>query len=636
MILLHTEEEQQQKNVVVEKAKAELRKLTLKKAAKALKHGSKMAFKLALNISLAAIKAVSGFLLSIGLPYILAILGVLFAVFVIYIATTMIFSSDVVLDGEAKRLQEYIKQAADSTVDMSRPEQVPYKVHEELITSVLQLYESEKTGKSTKEAIDIIASELKPIFEYTEKEGYIEYEVTSCTTTEEEGTVCNTNKYTKKFTLNLLTHVTAWNGVMTADVIETTGPWVVTTESSGDTTVTTRSRAHSFYTEEQFTEDYSHFEDVLMNAPFNYGEKDLAIIEILYMSTGRSINYTDMKGDSSFGGWGPYLDVIPGAMVPAEFMPHYLAAQAKYGVDWFYLAAIHWVETGFSTHPTMISSVGAEGHFQFMPCTWHGWAYPACKSSSNGYAVISPHDKYNPKIIAKYGGYGVDADGNGVASPWDIKDAVFTAARLLQANGFSKDPIKAICGYNKGAAACSKINMAKDSYVVKVMTKAEEIKNSSYIGSGSLANSAGFISPAKGRLTSKYGYRNIGQGSEFHKGVDIANSEKTPIYAAANGVVTAIENRCPSRGGINSTCGSGGRGNYVRILHKTSAGTFEVFYQHLYSVNVKKGQEVKQGQVIGLMGMSGRVTGPHLHFEMYKDQYVRGKDAVNPELLIPL
>ncbi|MFD6903493.1 lysozyme family protein, partial [Streptomyces diastaticus] len=59
--------------------------------------------------------------------------------------------------------------------------------------------------------------------------------------------------------------------------------------------------------------------------------------------------------------------VTPGAGIPPEYMQYYLAAEKIYKVDWYYLAAFHSVETQFSTHPTMISSVGAEGHLQVRP-----------------------------------------------------------------------------------------------------------------------------------------------------------------------------------------------------------------------------------------------------------------------------
>ncbi|MFD6796829.1 hypothetical protein ACFWGY_26280, partial [Prauserella salsuginis] len=62
-----------------------------------------------------------------------------------------------------------------------------------------------------------------------------------------------------------------------------------------------------------------------------------------------------------------FIDGGMGMMVPQEYMKFYKAAEAKYKVGWNYLAAIHWVETKFSTIDIMVSSVGAIGHTQVRP-----------------------------------------------------------------------------------------------------------------------------------------------------------------------------------------------------------------------------------------------------------------------------
>ncbi len=99
------------------------------------------------------------------------------------------------------------------------------------------------------------------------------------------------------------------------------------------------------------------------------------------------------------------------------------------------------------------------------------------------------------------------------------------------------------------------------------------------------------------------------QGLHGYNAVDLASAQGAEIYAAAAGRVTVSQ-----VGGWN-----GGYGNYVVISH--SNGT-QTLYSHLSRNSVSVGQQVSQGQVIGLMGSTGRSTGPHLHFE------VRG--ATNP------
>ncbi|WP_394120656.1 murein hydrolase activator EnvC family protein [Planococcus donghaensis] len=136
--------------------------------------------------------------------------------------------------------------------------------------------------------------------------------------------------------------------------------------------------------------------------------------------------------------------------------------------------------------------------------------------------------------------------------------------------------------------------------------------------------SSGFIRPAAGRFTSKFGWRDIGSGPEFHQGVDIANSKGTAIVAAANGFV--------------SYAGSmGGYGNVVIITHSINGQTHATVYAHLNSIGVSVGQQVSQGQNIGGMGNTGRSFGDHLHFEIHVGPWNGGRtNAVNPASYVSL
>ena len=91
--------------------------------------------------------------------------------------------------------------------------------------------------------------------------------------------------------------------------------------------------------------------------------------------------------------------------------------------------------------------------------------------------------------------------------------------------------------------------------------------------------------------------------SSNHQGVDLAGPEGTPIYATKSGVVT-----------VNRSSKSAG--NYVTIKHDN---TYSSIYMHLSRSVVKKGQTVKQGELIGYMGSTGVVTGTHLHFGIIKN-----------------
>ncbi len=133
--------------------------------------------------------------------------------------------------------------------------------------------------------------------------------------------------------------------------------------------------------------------------------------------------------------------------VPSEYIPIYKAAEEEYGVPWYLLAAHHRVETKFSTMKTLVSPVGAEGPMQFMPCTFVGWSHPSCSGLGKGNIPVS--EKTDPDVIEKYGGYGVDANGDGKADPYQIEDAIFSAANYLAQNGAADGNIEqAVFAYN--------------------------------------------------------------------------------------------------------------------------------------------------------------------------------------------
>lgn len=119
-----------------------------------------------------------------------------------------------------------------------------------------------------------------------------------------------------------------------------------------------------------------------------------------------------------------------------------------------------------------------------------------------------------------------------------------------------------------------------------------------------------FIWPVDGRLSSPFGYRD----GRRHDGIDISAKTGTPIKASAAGKVVYS-------GSMR------GYGNLILLRHKDNMFTA---YSHNSVNKVKKGQTVKQGQVIGKVGRTGRATGPHLHFEIR-----HGQTARNPLFFLP-
>lgn len=110
-------------------------------------------------------------------------------------------------------------------------------------------------------------------------------------------------------------------------------------------------------------------------------------------------------------------------------------------------------------------------------------------------------------------------------------------------------------------------------------------------------------SPAIGRITSTFGRRNSPfshSGRDLHAGIDIAVDHGTPVYASADGIVTTAKRK-------------GGYGKLITIEHPSG---YETLYAHLSNIFVSEGDEVCRGQQIGLIGSTGRSTGPHLHYEV--------------------
>ena len=121
------------------------------------------------------------------------------------------------------------------------------------------------------------------------------------------------------------------------------------------------------------------------------------------------------------------------------------------------------------------------------------------------------------------------------------------------------------------------------------------------------------------RLSSSFGMRKhpIDGFNKMHRGTDFAAPTGTPIMASGDGVITK-----------SGWCGGGG--NCVKIKHNS---TYQTVYAHMskFASGVKKGVRVKQGQVIGFVGSTGKSTGPHLHYEVIVD----GKRVNSQTLKLP-
>lgn len=109
--------------------------------------------------------------------------------------------------------------------------------------------------------------------------------------------------------------------------------------------------------------------------------------------------------------------------------------------------------------------------------------------------------------------------------------------------------------------------------------------------------------PARGWISSRFGYRSspFTNKKEFHKGLDISARRGSPVVASADGIVAF----------------SGTDRGYGRVITIKHGYGLKSKYAHMKKLLVRKGQFIKRGEIIGLVGSSGRSTGSHLHYEVH-------------------
>ena len=114
------------------------------------------------------------------------------------------------------------------------------------------------------------------------------------------------------------------------------------------------------------------------------------------------------------------------------------------------------------------------------------------------------------------------------------------------------------------------------------------------------------------RMASGYGWRSdpFTKARKMHYGMDFTAPKGTPIYASGDGKIVRADNN------------SSGYGKHIRIDHGYG---YLSLYAHLSQYNVRKGQKIKRGDLIGFVGSTGRSEAPHLHYEVWKE-----KDRINP------
>ena len=196
-----------------------------------------------------------------------------------------------------------------------------------------------------------------------------------------------------------------------------------------------------------------------------------------------------------------------------------------------------------------------------------------------------------------------DSKGNRIIKIKDTPTYINTNENLKNINGLNKKNYKSGIKEN----VIENIN-------VKNITDNQEVQGIQNIQNENINNKnfGKILWPVKsGKITSKFGNRNhpVLKSVKFHRGVDIAVSLGTPVYAGIRGIVTF----------------AGKRGNYGNLIEIEGSDGIKVRYAHLSKIDVVAGQRVSDGEKVAETGNTGMSTGPHLHYEIIVDE-----SPVNP------
>ncbi|PYP70072.1 MAG: hypothetical protein DMD41_15760 [Gemmatimonadetes bacterium] len=237
---------------------------------------------------------------------------------------------------------------------------------------------------------------------------------------------------------------------------------------------------------------------------------------------------------------------------PGYLIPIYEEAGRRYDVPWQVLAGINEIETDYGRNLS-VSSAGAVGWMQFMPETWSRWA--------------------------------VDANHDGKLNPYSPLDAIFTAARYLQASGASTDLPAAIYAYNHA-----------DWYVTEVLLRARSLARDL----ASTGSEKGYSLP----LDTQY----MAQLGRTDDGVDIEIApDGALVYSITPGIVSAV---------ASDPAGFGPNYPVVEATRGTLAGQ-HIYYGHVALALVRPGERVTAGQPLAVMGHTGdAATLGHGHIEI--------------------
>lgn len=196
--------------------------------------------------------------------------------------------------------------------------------------------------------------------------------------------------------------------------------------------------------------------------------------------------------------------------------------------------------------------------------------------------------------------------GNKIIKIKDTPTYINTNENLKNINGLNKKNYKS--GIKENVIENINVKNIVDNQEVQRIQNIQNIQNENINNK----NFGKILWPVKsGKITSKFGNRNhpVLKSVKFHRGVDIAVSLGTPVYAGIRGIVTF----------------AGKRGNYGNLVEIEGSDGIKVRYAHLSKIDVVAGQRVSDGEKVAETGNTGMSTGPHLHYEI-----IVNESPVNP------
>ncbi len=298
-------------------------------------------------------------------------------------------------------------------------------------------------------------------------------------------------------------------------------------------------------------------------------------------------------------------------VIPQPMLNAYLDAANRWQVDWALLAAIGKLEcdhgrarTAGCWPPGTVNSAGARGPMQFLGSTW--------RTSASRHAV----EVAGPPAADGHG-YATDGDGDGIADPWDVYDAVHAAARYLVDLHAAGDPLAAARAYNAGPA--NPDPAAGAAYATRAIGLAAHYHRlAGNGGPGSPPTTAGGFAlpfdPAGLRAATID--RRPPRPLEWqlvkpHHGGTVAADIPLPVGTRLYALTAATV----AWAGTMARCGN------TVILQATATGA-RITYCHLATLGVSAGQTLTAGQPLGRSGGApgapgaGNSTGPHLHLQI--------------------